>query len=197
MLDLALEMSERLKSQEENVLNKYGLTKSNYVLATIHREDNTNVKEHLYNIVEALNQTADNEIRVFFPVHPRTLKFFQEYNFLKQDYSSNLVLGEPVPYGDMILLEKNAKVIVTDSGGVQKEAYFFKVPAVIPRDETEWVEIVEAGWNILTGANRKKIVEGIFRLWTQKHFNKWQNFYGDGNASGKISKIINEFVKLV
>jgi len=194
MLDIAFEMSKRQKPQEEMILNKYELKKSNYILATIHREDNTNKKKNLLNIIDALKHIAEDGIKVFFPVHPRTKKYIKKYNLLQRDNSKNLVLNEPVSYGDMIVLEKNARVVLTDSGGVQKEAYFFKRPAVIPREETEWVEIVEAGWNILTGAEKQMIIEAILHLWDKDHFETWQNFYGDGNASVKISRIIEEYI---
>ena len=94
----------------------------------------------------------------------------------------------------MIVLESNAKVIITDSGGVQKEAYFFQTPAVIPRKETEWVEIVETGWNILTGANKQKIINSVKKFWGSHEFDVQPNFYGDGNAVKQIRKIIEEYM---
>ena len=113
---------------------------------------------------------------------------------MNQESQNNLIINEPVAYSEMLILEKCAKVVITDSGGVQKESYFFKTPAVIPREETEWVEIVESGWNILTGANKEKIVKNTLKLYKTGLKREWKIFYGDGNASYIISEIIKNFV---
>ena len=103
---------------------------------------------------------------------------------------TNLVLSEPVSYKEMVALEQGAKLIITDSGGVQKEAYFFKVPCVTVREETEWVELVEAKWNKLAGANKKKIVESVLEELERKRYPKWIDFYGGGKASERIVRIL-------
>jgi len=194
MFDIALEIEKKVRSRELNILGKYKLERKNYVLATIHREDNTNIEKNLCSIIEALEQVTRDGMKVFFPVHPRTKRYIQEYGYLQPVVNDNLILNDPVSYREMIALEKSARVILTDSGGVQKEAYFFRTPAVIPRAETEWLEIVNAGWNIVTGADTEKIVEGIERLWGESHMMNWQSFYGDGDASGKISRIVKEYI---
>ncbi len=89
---------------------------------------------------------ADSGIKVFFPVHPRTKKALENYGLLNK-VSESLIITKPVSYSEMVVLESNAKVIITDSGGVQKEGYFFKTPCIISRNETEWVDLVEVGWN--------------------------------------------------
>jgi UDP-N-acetylglucosamine 2-epimerase (non-hydrolysing) len=112
---------------------------------------------------------------------------FIKKNGLERKISDNLILTKPVGYLDFLLLEKNAKKIFTDSGGIQKEAYVLKVPCITLRENTEWVETVEDGWNILVGTDKEKIIE------TAKYFEpngRQRDVFGDGNASEKIYKII-------
>jgi UDP-N-acetylglucosamine 2-epimerase len=93
----------------------------------------------------------------------------------------------------MLALESNARIIITDSGGVQKEGYFFETPCVIAREQTEWVELVEAGWTTLTGADRERIVTAVVELWQKKFTKKDKDIFGNGNASGKIVRILMEY----
>ena len=153
----------------------------NYILCTIHRAENTDNKERLRNIFETLNEIANN-VQVVLPLHPRTRKILKD---LKIDIS-NLTIIEPVGYLEMVWLIDNCMIVMTDSGGLQKEAYFFKKLCVTMRDETEWVELVEAGVNTIVGANREKIFNAYKR---HKPLNTNQistTLYGDGNASKKI-----------
>jgi len=195
MLDIALRMSEKRDPVSVDVLSGYGLRKGKYMLVTVHRADNTDKPENLRSIFNGLKEIAEQGIDVFFPVHPRTMKCFQQYEMLVPSLPEKLHLHEPVPYGDMLVLEKNASVVITDSGGVQKEAYFFKTPAVIPRDETEWTETVEAGWNRLTGADSGAIVENAIELAQRKDELEWENYYGDGTASEKIAHIVADYIR--
>ena len=103
---------------------------------------------------------------------------------------ANLVIIDPVSYLDMLLLEKNARVILTDSGGVQKEAFILKVPCITLREETEWVETVDAGWNLLVGADKKRIVEAVERFNVQRPPELQNNLYGDGYAAERIVNIL-------
>ncbi len=192
MFDAALEIDKNLGKRKKEILEKYKLEYKNFILATIHRAENTDNKINLFNIIDALNNIANNGYKVFFPVHPRTKKALKTYNLLKDELHQNLILNEPVSYPEMIVLENCAKVIVTDSGGVQKEAYFFKTPAVIPRNETEWIELVEVGWNILSGTYKEKIIDAVVQLWHRKMPSKWEDFYGNGKASSNIAEIIYE-----
>jgi UDP-N-acetylglucosamine 2-epimerase len=121
------------------------------------------------------------------PLHPRTKKHIAE---LGLRLSEHIRIVEPVSYLQMVALEVNAKVILTDSGGVQKEAYIFTVPCVTLRDETEWVETVESGWNILTGADSRRIIEAAGRADSPPRAD-WKSFYGDGRAAEKICEIIS------
>lgn len=135
-----------LKSEKNyQLLDSLGLERGEYVLATIHRAENTDDSQRLTAILEALIRIAATEA-VVLPLHPRTRKAL-EANKLFEYAKQGLQLIDPVGYLDMIVLEKHARVIATDSGGVQKEAFFYRVPCVTLRDETEWVELVELGWN--------------------------------------------------
>jgi len=157
---------------------------SNFILCTIHREENTDNIERLKNIFEALEEIS-KEIPVVLPLHPRTKKIIENNNINPK----NIIIIEPVSYLEMIWLLDNCKMVMTDSGGLQKEAYFFKKPCITLRDETEWVELVEIGTNILAGADKEKIIEAYKKFTnnlslTTKHYPL--NLYGDGRASEKI-----------
>lgn len=123
---------------------------------------------------------------VVFPMHPRTRQRIE--NFGLRHLTQNMMVIEPVGYLDMVMLEKNARLIATDSSGIQKEAYFYRVPCVTLRQETEWVELVEIGWNRLatTGSQIKKAIDLI----SSSNLNYLPNLYGDGDASHKIATLL-------
>lgn len=133
--------------KESRVLETLGLTRGDYVLATIHRAENTDDPQRLATIFEGLSLVASSE-KVILPLHPRTRKALENHGLFPLA-QNRLFLIDPVGYLDMIMLEKKARVIATDSGGIQKEAFFCGVPCVTLRDETEWVELVDLGWNRL------------------------------------------------
>jgi len=151
----------------------------NYILATVHRAENTNDLKRLEEIFNALNEIA-KEKQVILPLHPRTKKIIENLNFGIR----NLTIIEPIGYLKMVWLIDNCEMVITDSGGLQKEAFFLKKPCITLRDETEWVELVDNKFNILVGASREKI------LFTYKNHTFSNNFkmdlYGDGQASKKI-----------
>lgn len=149
----------------------------NYLLATIHRAENTDDLSRLTAIVNALNSL---DTIVILPLHPRTKKKLTE---ARLSLNSNIKLIDPVGYLEMLLLESHATAIITDSGGVQKEAYFMQKPCITLRDETEWVETVHSGWNRLTGADTQKIIHAINTLTTPP---TQTSFYGTGNTATKI-----------
>ena len=186
MFDIALEISKRVDASR--VLSKFKLQSRNYILATIHRADNTDIKENLENILEALKEISNN-YKIFFPVHPRTKNAMEKFDLLNK-IPENLILNEPVPYKEMIALEENTKLVITDSGGVQKEAYFFRVPCVTVRNETEWTELVNTGWNKLVGTQESKIVKTVFEELNNEPPRQWIDFYGGGKASDRIVKIL-------
>jgi UDP-GlcNAc3NAcA epimerase len=152
-----------------------------YVLATCHRAENTDDPTRLREIGLALADLAANQA-VILPVHPRTAKIMADQGLIAA--MRNVKLVDPLPFLDMIRLEQSARVIVTDSGGVQKEAFFYDVPCVTMRDETEWVETVELGWNVLTGASRERILSAASS--PARPVEKGNLPYGDGKASEKI-----------
>ena len=164
--------------ERSSALQKLGLTESNYVLTTCHRAENTDDPERLKHIVHALARIA-KDMPVVLPLHPRTRKLIEKYNLYH--YLSSVMLVEPLPYLDMVRLEQSAKVILTDSGGVQKEAFFYGVPCVTMRDETEWVETVHAGWNTLTGADTDAIIQAFLASETQHRTTITP--YGEGKAA--------------
>ena len=108
----------------------------------------------------------------------------------------NLIIIEPVSYLDMLLLEKNAKLILTDSGGVQKEAFILKVPCITLREETEWVETVDAGWNVLVGADKVRILEAVKRFSVQRPPESQDNLYGDGHTAERIVNILAKGIEV-
>lgn len=160
-----------------------------YYLVTIHRAENTDSLERLKSILKALNDIGENS-QIIFPVHPRTKKVINRYHLLNE--TTNIMMIEPVSYLNMLMLEKNADIIFTDSGGVQKEAFWFGVPCITLRDETEWVETVKSGWNILVGANTQKIIDGLEFLKKKKLNKNRKDFFGDGRAGEKIVNILNK-----
>lgn len=171
----------KLAEEGSNIIERLGLTPKGYILATIHRAENTNHKERLKEIVEAINESKE---KIVLPLHPRTRGFLNSYNL---KFGDNVKVIEPVGYLDMLMLEKNARMILTDSGGVQKEAYFLEIPCITIRDETEWVETVEKGWNNLVGANKNLILKSIQSF---KPEGKPELVFGDGKAGRKICNYI-------
>ncbi|MEE9116872.1 MAG: UDP-N-acetylglucosamine 2-epimerase, partial [Thermoplasmata archaeon] len=183
MYDAALHNRElAMKSQ---MLEKLELRKKEYLLVTVHRPSNTDKRENLEAIVDALISSGET---IVLPVHPRTLKSLKKFKLhAKLDEAIELI--EPAGYLDFTCLAMNAKKILTDSGGVQKEAYFHGIACITLREETEWVETVDDGWNILVGADREKILDAI-RTFEPK--GERRESYGDGKASEKIARVIDD-----
>jgi UDP-N-acetylglucosamine 2-epimerase len=181
---LCLDIAEK----RSDIVKKFGLEPKNYCLATVHRAENTDDKDRLKSILEALSEISD-EVRIVFPVHPRTRKAIKELGKAVK-VPGTLHLMDPIGYFDMLILEKNAKIIFTDSGGMQKEAYFSKVPCVTLRDETEWVETVASGWNVLAGADKDLIIKRTDGVKSADRSGANQSIYGDGNASGKLLNVV-------
>lgn len=175
-----------IKRAEEtsNILQDLNLKPKRYYLATVHRPENTDNKDKLSSIVKAL-QILD--LPVIFPVHPRTRKAVAQCNDLTIKQYNNVLFIEPVSYRDMLVLEKNAKKILTDSGGIQKESYWLKVPCITLREETEWVETIKADWNILVGTNKEKIINAVKQVEPK---GPQGNYFGDEKTAGRIVKIL-------
>lgn len=177
-----------------SILEKHLLSKSNFVLATIHRAENTDDLVKLTNIVDAMTQISDY-IPVIFPLHPRTRRKLEESDLLKK-LSKNVKLTPPLGYLEMVTLEKEARLIVTDSGGVQKEAYFHQTPCITLREETEWLELVKIGVNkLIAPDNVEEIVKTITRGLEEKVDFNSASLYGLGDASEKIVSSIINFIE--
>jgi UDP-N-acetylglucosamine 2-epimerase (non-hydrolysing) len=170
-----------LAEKRSQILQELSVRPKRYALATVHRAENTDNPERLESIFKALQVISVDVLPVIVPWHPRTQKRLSSRH--SQD---GLAIIDPVSYFDMLLLEKNARVILTDSGGVQKESFWFQVPCITLREETEWVETVEKGWNILAGTDKGQIVS----LVKGARPGKSNLAYGDGEAAGKIVKIL-------
>ncbi len=181
MQDAALYYSE-VSGNKSKILQTLNLQERDFIVCTLHRAENTDDLGRLISIMDALNEIA-SESKVILPLHPRTKKIIDSSGIKCK--TENLMLIEPVGYFDMIELLKKAKLVLTDSGGLQKEAFFFKKPCVTLRDETEWVELVEHGFNMLAGADKEKIIQSYGEMLKRKiNFNI--NLYGEGKASKNI-----------
>lgn len=167
---------------KSDVLARFGLKPKEYILATIHRAENTDDKDRLSAILGAFSRCGR---KIVFPVHPRTRKYISEYRLA---IAKNILLIEPVGYLDMLVLENGAAKIVTDSGGVQKEAYFLGVPCITAREQTEWVETIEAGWNVLVGSDEEAILDAIVNFAPS---GKRPAYFGDGNAASRIAEVMD------
>jgi UDP-GlcNAc3NAcA epimerase len=174
----------KLAKEKSTILDQLNLAEESFLLCTIHRAENTNDPERLKEICKGLSESGE---QIVLPLHPRTQKFIADYGI---QLGSNVRVIEPVGYLDMVRLESACKKIVTDSGGVQKEAFFLAKPCITMRDETEWVETVQNGWNVIVGADSEKIKDAITNF---NPTNERKNYFGEGNASELMIDIINKF----
>jgi UDP-GlcNAc3NAcA epimerase len=182
----ALLLNVRRAEAKSPVLERFGLKPRSYFLATVHRAENTDDPDRLASIVKAF-ETLSRVCPVVWPVHPRTRKVLASRNWLSESRDSLWVL-DPVSYLDMLWLEKHARGILTDSGGVQKEAYWLGVPCTTLRDETEWVETVETGWNTLTGTEPDRIVDAAEN--SSPTTDNLKDLFGDGHSAEKIIEML-------
>ena len=176
-----------LAREKSKILSNLELQAKSYALVTVHRSANTDDAVRLRNIVDILNNAPEP---IVFPAHPRTVAALKRYDL---SFSNNVRLIDPVGYFDMMVLEENARMIATDSGGVQREAYFLSIPCLTLRDETEWLETVQVGWNRLVGVESHQVLSA----WTdfappQEH----PLIFGDGTASNQITSTISSFFEI-
>lgn len=188
MFDVALHYRDRAR-QHSSILQRLTLSERGFALATCHRAENTDAPQRLESILAALDEVAGG-LPVVLPMHPRTRKLIGDHGLTR--YLQRLTVVEPLPYLDMVALEQAARVVLTDSGGVQKEAFFYHVPCVTMRDETEWVETVEAGMNQLVGASRQGIVDAVAGVLKAPPVFKDLSPYGDGHAAEKVCELLVE-----
>lgn len=185
MYDATLQFK-AIAKERSDILRSLNLSPKNYILATIHRAENTDDPARMQAILAGLSSSAQ---RVILPVHPRTKSVLERNACVIPDVIECI---DPVGYLDMQVLEAGASIIATDSGGVQKEAYFHGVPCITMRDETEWVELVEAGANMIVGADTVRIAGAI------NHFSgaqiKTESIYGDGKTAHAIASILESYL---
>lgn len=180
MQDAALFYS-KIAAEKSEIIAKLGLVGKQFALCTIHRAENTDDNERLQAIITALDKIKE-ELEVVLPLHPRTRKIMETRRL-----NSRCTLIDPVGYFDMIQLLKKTKIVLTDSGGLQKEAFFFSKPCVTLRDETEWVELIDGGFNTLSGTNKSKIYQSFSQM--LKVFPDYSvDLYGGGRAAETIVK---------
>jgi UDP-N-acetylglucosamine 2-epimerase len=188
MFDVLLANSKKA-TDTSDVLKTNGLSSKNYFVATIHRAENTDEKDKLvriFDIFASLNE------KIILPIHPRTRNKIVSFGLT---VPKNISAIEPLGYLDMLELMQNAKAIFTDSGGIQKEAYYLKVPCITLREESEWIETVEVGWNFIVGSDKVKFTNAFQQL--DKVKSKEHPFlYGDGTTAEKIVNILREHFKL-
>jgi len=180
----------KLARKKSKILDRLNLKKENYFLLTAHRPENVDKKERLKGILEGLDLIYKKfNLLIIYPIHPRAKKMINKF---KLKVPEGIRLIEPVGYLDFLQLEANAKLVLTDSGGVQEETCILKVPCVTLRDNTERAETLEVNGNVLAGANSQKILKSSLKMLKQKR--NWKNPFGDGRAGEKIIKIlINKF----
>jgi UDP-N-acetylglucosamine 2-epimerase len=184
MHDAVLQYTE-LAEGKSDVLERLGLESKQYALGTVHRAENTDDLKSLKGILVGLAGIAQESLPVIFPIHPRTRKLLSSLapRLLSLTLPDHLRFIALVSYLDMLTLEKHAKMVLTDSGGVQKEAFFFGVPCFTLREETEWVETANSGCNVLVGCEPSRIIEAALKA------NSEQDVvypYGDGQAAARI-----------
>jgi UDP-GlcNAc3NAcA epimerase len=186
MMDAALYYSQQ-SNERSLIIEKLQLSPGKFVLATVHRQENTDDSQRLREIFYALQEIQSSGTRVILPIHPRTKKILVQLGV-----HTSVELIDPVGYFDMIELIKNATLVMTDSGGLQKEAYFFNKFCITLRDETEWVELVENNFNRLVGADKEEILQAFLDL-KYKTFDRTIELYGGGCAAEKIREVLENY----
>ncbi|MBU1203945.1 MAG: UDP-N-acetylglucosamine 2-epimerase (non-hydrolyzing) [Nanoarchaeota archaeon] len=177
---------------KSRILTTLNIKKDNYILLTAHRQENVDNPKKLLGLIEGLKRLSKNHnLPIIYPIHPRTKKRIRDFHlFSRLQQIQNLIITEPVGYFDFLILQKNAALIITDSGGVQEESCILKVPCITIRDNTERPETIKIKSNILVGCNPKKMEKGAKKMLFKKR--KWKNPFGDGKASQKIINILKE-----
>jgi len=182
-----------IAKKKSKIFNKLQLSKKNYFLMTLHRQENVDTKDRLKSILDGLNWISKLfDYKIIYPIHPRTKKRIKEFGLEKKvDNIKNLSIIDPVGYLEFLQLEANAKLILTDSGGIQEESCILNVPCITFRDNTERPETLEIGSNILVGANPEDTLNGVKKMLENKH--KWKNPFGDGKSGERIVEIISNY----
>jgi len=179
-----------IAKKKAKIINKLGLKQNNYFVLTLHREENVDDRFTLVNILEGIKQTAEKfKMPIIFPIHPRTKKRIKEFSLQKKlDSIADFKVIEPVGYLDFLSLLSNARLVLTDSGGVQEESCILKVPCVTLRENTERPETIKVGSNIIAGTNSEQILKSVEKMLFVNR--DWINPFGDGTAGKKITNIL-------
>jgi len=185
----------KLAFEKSTVIMDYKLNNKEFILCTVHRDNNTDDEERLNSVFNTLNKLSlENQVEIVMPLHPRTSRAIEELLDNKVDDAINknplFKLLPPVSFLDMIMLESQCQMVITDSGGVQKEAFFFKKPSIILRSETEWKEIVDTGTGIVTDVKEDRILDAFEFFKTNGKYLNYPSIFGDGNAAGFICQTI-------
>jgi len=192
--DLSVEIIDNTKviSKKSKILDILSLKSRSYLLLTMHRAENTSSRDNFIQLLKTFESLIDYTI--VFPIHPRTKKMFKTYGLLDRLLKcANVKMILPVGYIDFIALLQNSLKVITDSGGIQKEAYLLKVPCVTMRRTTEWVETVKGQWNILTGIDSKRIVHAVKRRPPTSNYSK--SAFGNGKTSQIVSNLISSIIQ--
>ena len=190
----ALTQNIAIAEKRSTILAKLNLKPRSYLLLTLHRAENVDDKAKLTRALEAFEAAAKEAgLPILFPIHPRTTRRLKEFGLEKRAATlSSLRRIEPTGYLDMLVLEKNAALVMTDSGGLQEEACFFRVPCVTLRENTERPETLDIRANVLAGTDPRRVADAVRRQLDAKR--AWPNPYGDGTTSKKIGGIVDEFL---
>lgn len=185
-----------LADERRSILGEYGVTENGYILVTSHREENVDVPEKLQSIVEGISNVAERiDIPALFMAHPRTMGRLKEFGLLERvQQDPRILVSDAVRYLDFLCLLRRARIVMTDSGGVQQEAYIHKRPTVTMRDNTEWTETLASGANRLSGADDPVVIAEHAVQANSADITDWPEIFGDGNAAARIAKISAEFV---
>ncbi|CAN5425858.1 UDP-N-acetylglucosamine 2-epimerase (non-hydrolyzing) [soil metagenome] len=191
--DLSVEITDKTRSisKKSEILDILNLKSKSYFLLTMHRAENTSSRDFFLQLLETFEALKDNII--VFPIHPRTKKMFETFGLLDRLLKcSNVKTLLPLGYIDFIALLQNCLKVITDSGGIQKEAYLLKVPCITMRKNTEWVETIKGRWNVLTGIDSKKIINAVKRPSPNSKYSK--SVFGSGRTSQVISDLISSII---
>ena len=187
MQDAAMHYAEK-STLKSTIIEKMKLSHNSFLLCTLHRQENTDDESRLISIISALNELNKSN-QVIVPLHPRTKKIIG-----KLEIKTNFTITDPLGYFDMLELLKNCKMVITDSGGLQKESYFFSKFCITMRDSTEWTELIENGYSVLAGANEMAILEA-YKLLENQEFQKKSELYGGGKAANVILKTMQNLIQ--
>ena len=189
MLDAFLEI-QPVVERYANIVQELDLESGGFQLLTLHRQENTDSIENMRAIFDSIIRSGR---KVIFPAHPRAVKYLSSYGILDRIETSNIKLIPPVGYVDFLSLLVHAEKVLTDSGGVQKEAYFAHTPCITLREETEWIETVNDGWNVLVNTDEQRIIDSI------RHFSPHGpvrlSSFGDGNAARSIVQVLSDLLR--